>query len=180
MISLEATFIVFGVAFISGCGADSDTPSPPIKSNQSVGAFHVEIEGLIEFDHNSAKAKSFTYRNKFWEFESKDAKLRMAARFPDLVPGVEQYSIDLEHNNVTFEFKHVIGKQTTRVSCQAAQEPTGQIKRTIHDDLSSSGTFEIELVRCRNAYNSEKVDKITTPVIVKGKFENSPHKASLY
>lgn len=180
MNSLNTVFITFGIALMSGCGADSDTPYSPTKNNESMGTFHVEIEGLVEFDHNSAKAKSFVYRNDYWEFEVMGSKLRMAARFPDEKIGAEQNSIDLEPNNVYFEFMHEINKKRTRVSCKAAQDPVGQIKRTTNADLSSSGRFNIEFVLCRNTYTSEEIAEIKTPITIKGRFENTPNKDALF
>jgi hypothetical protein len=172
------TIIAFGS--ISACGTDADNSVARSESTANIGTFQIEIEGLVKFDNTGKRADGFNYRHDYWEFKSNGAKLRMAGRFPDDLSGVEQASIDLEYNNVYFEFMYEVDKQRTRVSCQAAQEPNGQIKRTINQNLSNSGSFEIELVLCRNTYTSETIAEIKTPITVRGWFENTPNKESLF
>lgn len=180
MKNFKSIFTAYFFAILTGCGNDSESSSSQLNNDADIGTFHVGIDGVFQFDHTGKRADGFNYRHDYWEFKANGAKLRMAGRFPDDLAGVEQASIDLEYNNVYLEFMFMIDGKNTRVSCKADQEPSGQIKRTINDDLSNSGSFNIELVLCRNTYTSEELNDIVTPVLVKGWFENTPNKESLF
>lgn len=166
---------------LTACGADTEKASQTSKGNDDTnqGRFEVLVGDLLKFDHNGKRAKSFDYEHDYWEFKADGATLRMAGRLPENSPGVEQTSIDLEYNNVYLEFTYQNDGKRSRISCKPAQRPAGQIKRTVNSDLSSSGTFNIEFVLCRNTY-TETTAEIATPVTVKGQFENVPNKESLF
>ncbi len=173
------TILLFGV-ILSACDAESELAVAQQTGQAGIGSFHIEIDGLVQFDQTGSRAKSFNYEHDYWEFSANGAKLRMATRFEEEKMGAEQKSDDLEHNNVYLEFMHKVANKNTKVSCKAAQEPKGLIKRTIHNDLSNSGSFSIELVLCRNTYTSEPVAEINTPLIVKGQFKKVPNQQSLF
>ncbi len=169
MNKLKIIFVGLIVGITSACesgGQDSNS------SQSHTGSFNVSADGLFEYDDTGKRVKLKNFQNRLWEFKSDSYQLRISGRFDDEKIGVEQKSLDLIHNNVYLSFPFKNGTGQVAVSCKAAQEPKGQILRTVHDNKSSSGSFSIELVSCSNKYSSEPVNGIQTPFTIKGQFRD--------
>jgi len=180
MNNLKIKTLLVAVCALSACGGDSGATDQKVSDDVVIGSFQVTVEGLVSFDEAAKRVKAHNYQNELWEFKGNGNQLRISGRFADEKINTEQPSTKLIHNNVYLAFMYEYEKQRVPVSCKAAKEPKGQIKRVINDDMSSSGSFTIELETCRNTYTSEAIEGIQTPIMVKGRFDRLPVSDSLF
>jgi len=136
---------------------------------QAEDQFSIQLSNGMAFDQMTPKARVKYATEDFWRFSAQDFDISIMARI-DFEAPPETSSDEINRRNT---FAHLVIPHLgvkRRVGCDPTDPPTGVVNRTELTEEKVEGTFQLEIVECKDFYSGEVLELDFLPLSIEGTF----------